>query len=293
MAVPPSVDPRPGRTRLGGVALGIFILLAIWEFTRSGTFLQLHYYFDMLYPFLFVAVAAAVFALVGSSTRERHLPPAALAGLGLVVGAAPLIAVYAFESGHLWGRRGSLVAVVLLGLALAAAAALRIARVRRHALALAPFAAALLVAGANFASAGSATTHLQVETSGGSSLADADDVFAIGIELMDFVQRRDLEGSAPPAFWFDQTADPALTGLQSLYYYSYTFLSREMPEIDDGFRTLMESRGPRDIVFLCTEPTCDNAARAMRRAGYRIEPVAAKKLSSGSKSIWVQAYAIR
>ena len=66
-----------------------------------------------------------------------------------------------------------------------------------------------------------------------------------------------------------------------------------MPEIDDGFRTLMESRGPRQIVFLCMQPTCSGAARAMRRAGYQIEPVAATKLSSGSKSIWVQAYAIR
>jgi hypothetical protein len=273
------------------VAIGLFAVLVYSELARSGTFLQLQYYFDMLYPFLFVALAAAIFALSGPSKRERPLPPAAIAGLGLVVGAIPLIAVYVFERAHLWGRRGAIVTVVLLLLVLLAAAGLRVARTRQRALALAPFAAALLVVGVNFASAASTTTHGQFETSG-SSLADADDVFAMGVQLMDFMQRSGLEGSPPPAFWFDESADPALTGLQSLYYYSYTFLSREMPEIDDGFRTLVESRGPRQIVLLCTEPTCGGGARAMRRAGYRIEPLAATKLSSGSKSIWVRAYAL-
>jgi hypothetical protein len=275
---------------LVAVAIGIFAVLVFWELARSGTFLQLQYYFDMLYPFLFVALAAAVFALSGPSKREHPLPPAAIAGLGLAVGAAPLIAVYVFERGHLWGRRGAVVTVVLLSLVLLAAAGLRVARTRQRALALAPFAAVLLVAGVNYASAASTTTHTDFETSG-SSLADADDVFAIGVQLMDFMQRNGLEGSPPPAFWFDESADPALTGLQSLYYYSYTFLSREMPNIDDGFRTLVESRGPRQIVLLCTEPTCSGGARAMRRAGYQIEPLAATKLSSGAKSIWVRAYA--
>jgi hypothetical protein len=273
------------------VAIGIFAVLVVWELARSGTFLQLQYYFDMLYPFLFVALAAAVFALAGASMRERPLPPAGIAGLGLVLGAAPLFAVYVFERGHLWGRRGGVVTVVLLLVVLLAAAGLRLARTRQRAVALAPFAAALLVAGVNYASAASTTTHVQFETSG-SSLAEADDVFAIGVQLMDFMQRNGLEGSQPPAFWFDGSADPALTGLQSLYYYGYTFLNLQMPHIDSGFRTLMESRGPRQIVLLCTEPTCSGGGRAMRRAGYRIESLAATKLSSGAKSIWVRAYAI-
>ena len=101
----------------------------------------------------------------------------------------------------------------------------------------------------------------------------------------------DLEETLP-AFWFDESADPSQTGLASLYYYGFSYLSREMPKIDDGFRNIIESREPRHVVFLCIEPTCRDGAKAMRRAGYRIRKVAATKLSSGSKVLWVEAYAL-
>ena len=260
-----------------GVALGIFLLLVVWEFTRSGTFLQLWYYFDLLYPFIFVALAAAVVSLFGSTGAERRLPSMVLAALGLTLGAAPLIAVYVIERAHLWGRRGSALDLVLLTGALAAAAALRFSRTRHLAVALTPFAAAVLIVGVNYASAASATTHLQFETDH-SSLADATDVFSMGMQLEDFMHENGLE-DALPAFWFDESADPALTGIQSLYYYLYTLLGREMPKIDDAFRSSMESREPEHVVLLCVEPTCGEGANAMRRAGYHPHEVASTKLA--------------
>ena len=238
-----------------------------------------------------MALAAGVVSLFGPTGAERRLPSMALAALGLTLGAASLIAVYVIEQAHLWGRRGAALDLILLTGALAPAVALRFSRTRRLAVAVTPFAAAVLVVSVNYASAASTTTHLQFETDH-SSLADAPDVFSIGMQLQDFMHANGLEGSLP-AFWYDQSADPALTGIQSLYYYLYTSLGLEMPKIDEAFATLMESREPEHVVLLCVEPTCSDGAEAMLQAGYHPREVASAKLSSRSKSVWVQAYAMR
>jgi hypothetical protein len=200
-------------------AVGISLLLALWEFARSGTFLQLPYYFDMLYPFFFVALAAGL-AVTVVRPAERALPSARLAMLGLVAGAAPLIAIYGLNSNDLWGRRGSAITVILMGVALAAALSLRFSIDRRAAPVVALLVAASAIASVNYASAASATTHLDFETYN-SPLADADETFSLGGQLIAFMRREHLQESLP-MFWYDPAADPALTGLQSLYFYGYT-----------------------------------------------------------------------
>jgi hypothetical protein len=270
-------------------AIALFLVLAYWEVARSGIFLQLEYYFDMLYPFVFVALAAALVALVGSTAR--WLSPPAAAGLGLAVGAVPLIAVYGFGGADLWGRRGSVVAGILLGGAVVVAIFLRSASTQRLGVAAAPLAAVVLALGVNYASAASATTHSTFETTD-SSLADADDVFSIGVQLMRFMQDHGLEKSRP-SFWFNGAEDPAYTGIQSLYFSAFMYLNTVMPRVDERFRSLMESREPRHVVLLCAERTCRHGADAMRRAGYRLEHAGAARLSSGPKSVRVEAYAVR
>ena len=126
---------RPEGERLG-LALtvagaGVMLLLALWEFFRSGTFLQLEYYFDQLYPFFFVMLAAAVFALLGWASREVVASFAALAGIGLVVGAAPLAVVFGIERTELWGRGGAEIAVALMAATLLLALVLRLGLARR------------------------------------------------------------------------------------------------------------------------------------------------------------------
>jgi hypothetical protein len=262
-------------------------LLAYVEIERSLYFLEYPYYFDTLYPFMLVALAAAVFSLFGASgVRKPPLP--AVAALGLLVGAAPLLAVYAFESGHLWGRRGSAIVVVLMVDTLVVVAALRFRRTRHLGVTLAPFAAVLVAVCVNFASAASATTHSDFETSD-SSLADADDVFRVGVQLMQFMKANGLEASLP-AFWFDESADRTQTGLASLYLYYFTTLSREMPDVDGGFRNLIGERRPQHLVLLCVDPTCEDAPAALARAGYRGRQVAATELTSGPRRYWVKAY---
>lgn len=287
---------RPRSERAGiapafvAVVIVVFLGLAYVEFFRSGTFLQLEYYFDLLYPFIFVALATVVVSLVGTGRLLDSPTRPTVAALGFAAGVAPLVAVYGFDRLHLWGRRGSVVAVLLLVGGLAAVALQRFSTTRRFAVAFAPLAVALVVTGVNYASAASATTHGTFETHG-SALENADDVFSIGAKLIDFMHANGLEDSVP-GFWFDESTDPAMTGLQSLYFYAFTYLNTQMPNIDSYFRSAMESREPRNVVLLCIEPTCEGGPNAMRRAGYEFHPVAESKLSSRSKSIWVKAYAM-
>src|SRR4051812_18609861 len=64
---------RPEPERLGltltVAGAGLALFLTLWEFLREGTFLQIEYYFDQVYPFFFVMLAAAVFALLGLGRR--------------------------------------------------------------------------------------------------------------------------------------------------------------------------------------------------------------------------------
>jgi hypothetical protein len=276
---------------LTAVAVGIFAVLVLWEFGFSGTFLQLDYYFSTVYPFFFVALATAVYGLLAWVSSTRQLPLAALSALGLFAGAAPLVAIYGFNGDDLWGRKGAAITLVLMGAALVAAIVLRFVSSRRISFVVAPLAAALAIASVNYGSAANATTYRNLETRN-SALADADETFAIGQQLVQFMRRGGLQDSLP-GFWYDASADPALTGLQSLYYWQYTYLNLQMPVIDESFRQRMEQLRPKHVILLCTEPTCRSGAAAMRRVGYRIRREAAARLHSGSKSVWVRAYALK
>jgi len=287
--------PRDDRSQVGlaftVAGAGIFGVLVIWEFTRSGTFLQLPYYFDTVYPFFFVALATAVFSLLEQVSPRRYLPTAALPAFGLAVGAAPLVAIYGFNQGDLSGRRGAVITLILMGLALVVVIAFRFMPRRRLSFLIAPLAAALLITSFNHASAASYTTYGTFETHN-SILADADETFAIGAQLISFMQRGGFQDSLP-AFWYDAASDPALIGLQSLYFWGYTYLNLKMPVIDAGFRLRMRQIDPHHVILLCTEPTCGHASEAMRRAGYQIRREASRRLHSGSKSVWVRAYALK
>jgi hypothetical protein len=266
----------------------IFAILVIWEFVRSGTFLQLPYYFDMVFPFFFVALATTVFGILDQAKLQRRIPIVVLPLLGLAAGAAPLVAVYGFNQDELWGKDGSVMTLVLMGLALLGLIGLRLAAQHKLHFLLAPLVAALAITSVNYASAASAMTHVTFETHD-SILADADETFAMGMQLIKLMQRGGFQDS-PPGFWYDPSADPALTGLQSLYFYGFTYLNLKMPVVDNRFRTRIEQIKPRHVVLLCTEPTCRGGPEAMRHAGYKIRMEAAERLHSGSKAVWVRVY---
>jgi hypothetical protein len=284
------------------VYVAIFVMLAIWEFAFSGTFLQIYYYFDTLHPLLFVAFGWVLYMLGTRSRLADRKTIAWSALLGLVAGIAPLVTIYGFDRGDLYGEHGSVVTLALMALTLISAIVLRVVPQRR-AVFLAPLVAALMILSVNYASAANTTTYGSFEThithapsygsvpTHTSDLADADDVFAVGVQLMSFLQRSGAHESLP-SFWYAASADPVLTSLQSLYFYEYTSLGRDMPKIDQAFRERVRQLRPQRVVLLCMKPTCRNAADAMWSAGYHVSPTAGTRLHAGNTSVWARLYAL-
>jgi hypothetical protein len=287
---------------IAGVYVAIFVLLAVWEFAFSGTFLQIYYYFDTLHPLLFVALGWVLYILVARSRLADGNVSVWPALLGLVAGVAPLVLIYGFDRRDLYGEHGSIVTIALMAVTLLSAMLLRVVRHDRAAV-LAPLVAALAILSVNYASAANATTYGSFEThivrvpaygslsTYPSDLADADDVFAVGMQLISFLQRSGALDSIP-AFWYTASADAALSSLQSLYFYAYTYVGLEMPRIDEAFRMRVRELRPQRMVLLCTEPTCGNAAAALRSAGYDVNLTAKTRLHAGRTSVWVQVYAL-
>jgi hypothetical protein len=275
---------------LGAATLTIFLLLVYLELERSRTLLQLPYYFATLYPLLFATLTAGIYALVESAGGLRRVPPYALGAIGVVLGCVPLCAVYGLDGAALWGRRGAAVTAVVLGGALVAALVVRLRPRRRIAATAAPLGAALALVGVNYASAASAMTHDAFETEG-SAVASADETFRVGMKLVGFMKANDLEKTLP-AFWYDASQHPELAGIQSLYFYAYSYLNRRMPMIDEEFRSQVERLEPTHVVLLCSEPTCHDGPAAMDDAGYHPREIASTRLTSGAISVWVEAYAV-
>ena len=283
---------RPEGERLG-LALTVagtwvVVLLALWEFFRRGTLLQLPYYFDLLFPFFFVMLAAAVFELLGWTSREKVASFATLAGIGLVVGAAPLAIVFGIERTEPWSRGGTWITVALMAATLLLAVVLRLGLALGRTAAVALVAAALAIGSVGYASAANATTYLKMTNAG--LPEDAGDVFSIGVQLMDFMERNGLQEGALPDFWYNQKRDPSLISLQSLYYYGFTLVSGEMPIPDAELRTRLDALGAKLVVLLCSDSACGGGGAALSRAGYDPVLAAAGRLHAGSKSVWVEAY---
>ena len=283
---------RPEGERLG-LALtiagaGVMLLLALAEFFRGEIFLQLEYYFDQLFPFFFVMLAAAVFAQLGLASHNVVASLATLAGIGLVVGAAPLVVVFGIERTELWGRNGAKIALALMVATLLLTFVLRLGLARGRAPAVALVAGALAIGSVGYASAANVSTYGKMANHG--LLADAGDVFSIGAQLMDFMERNGLHDGDLPAFWYDETRDSSYRALSSLYYLSYTLVSNRMPIPVPDLRARLDSMGATLVVLLCADQVCGGAGVTMRQAGYEPVPGAAGRLHSGSKSVWVEAY---
>ena len=110
---------------VAGVYVTIFVMLTIWEFAFSGTFLQIDYYFDTLHPLLFVALGWVLYTLVARSRLTDGTTIVWPALLGLVAGIAPLVMIYGFNRRDLYGDHGSVVTLALMALTLLSAILLR------------------------------------------------------------------------------------------------------------------------------------------------------------------------
>jgi hypothetical protein len=266
---------------------GIVLGLAFWEFLGSGTVLQHVFYFDQLLPLFFVMLTAAVFGLLGWVSSDAVASLGVLAAIGLIVGAAPFVVTFGIGQTEPWGA-GAAITVALMALTLLLALVVRLGFRSRLAPAVSFVAAMLAIASVGYASAENLSTQLKMAKQG--PQGSAGDVLSIGVQLMDFMERNGLEEDTLPAFWYDQSRDSSLRGLQSLYYYGYTLVSEKMPLPEPELRSRLESMRARHVVLLCSDPTCGGGGEALHHAGYKPMLVAAARLESGSKAVWVEAY---
>jgi hypothetical protein len=285
--------PRRRRPKGEGEMLGlaltatgtaIVLLVAVWEVVGPGVFLQLSYHYDQLFPYFFVMLAAAVSALFWWAAPERIASLGALAGIGLIVGAVPLAVVFGIGPTDPSGWGCSAIAAAVVATTLLLAAVLRLGSARRLTPTVALVSGALAIGSVGYASAASLSTQITDDD----SPAKAADVFSIGLQLMDFMKTNDLENGVLPAFWYDEQ-DTSLISLHSLYN-RFELVSGDMPIPDAELRAGLEKFQARRVVLLCSDPACDGGGAALHHAGYDSVLVAAQRLQSGSKSVWVEAY---
>jgi hypothetical protein len=183
--------------------------------------------------------------------------------------------------------------VVLMVGALGAAALLPRTRHRRGPLGV--VAVVLALAGPACAAAGSLDTR---GVFGGerSSYSSHVRVLTLADQLISFMRDNHLQtlggAATPPAFWYDASADPDLTGMQASYLWGWTWVGLSMPNVDPGVRRLIGERRPRTIVLLCTSPGCSGGPDALRRAGVKLRPAADTVLSAGGHRVWVRAFTL-
>jgi hypothetical protein len=265
-------------------------VLALWQFCGSGYFLEVSYYFDQLYPFFFVMLAAAVFALGGWASRQAVTSFAALAGIGFVVGAASLAFVYGIERTEQWVRSHATVAVVLMGMTLLLALVLRLGLARGVTSGVGLVAGALAMGSVGYASAANVSTHGKLANRG--TLTEAGDVFSLGVKLVHFMEHHGLQDRALPAIWYDYSRDPTVISLVSLYFYPFVLISDDMPIPQAHLRAVLGALRPEHVVLLCVDARCGGSGAALRLAGYDPVLVAEEQLRAGSKSVWVEAYRV-
>jgi hypothetical protein len=258
--------------------------MALLEFVHGWAVLEVPYYYDLLVPFTYVAVGSGVF-LALRGRPQRLLVPALVLGLGAAL--LPLLLIEIPNAADRVGRAGDIPAltVTLAGLAaILLCAVLRARGVIRHLLALAAVAA--------FAFAPNYAADADLAVYGNSSRHPYEyDVFRIGMDLISYLRSSGLQAAGrKPWFWYDARSAPYLVGIQSLYFYGYTFIGTKLPTIDSDFRFRMSVRRPTQLVLLCGEPDCEHAAKALVTHGIGARSHSLRLLRSGSLRIWVRVY---
>jgi len=116
-------------------------------------------------------------------------------------------------------------------------------------------------------------------------------IYDVGMQLIGFLREGGFQRE-PPFFWYRSADGPELIEVQSLYYFSYSYLGLEMPTIDNDFLTRERLFQPRTIVLLCKQSTCRGAPTALRAHGYRLHEVGRRRLKSEMITIWARVFRV-
>ena len=283
LAVVRSVEPArrftAGALAYLAVTSGI---VAVLEFGFDGFWLDYTYYFGYFISAIMMclgAVAASV-TTARECSNTTSILAVALAALAVL---ASLLFVYGPDDTAVVGRPGMWASLFLFGAALAV---LGLAVLVRRPTAVATFARAAaiaLVAGSvNHAFNSSSGTF----TWGDSRPTDVS-TYRVGMKLVDYLAETGYQDPLP-AFWYSFEKTPSYAGLQSLYYFGYSYLNVKMPTIDSDFEGRLRIIRPKRIVLLCRSRPCDGALESLRRARIRFVHVDDEHLVSGSEGMWVR-----
>jgi hypothetical protein len=264
-----------------------FTVIALWEFAGSGFVFELGYYFSsFLVPTIF-CLAGCTAGLIDGAKPRALLRLAAL-GLAAVGVLAPLVWVYrsdALERAANGVFRGAyLTTLVFMAVALLLAG---VVLVRRSLLACA------LAVGLTFLAASYGVDASRRTLQYSASDPRTAPLYGLGQETIGFLKangfRREL-----PHFWYDDEDQGGIyRALQSLYYFSYTFLGIHLPVVDRDFRSRFAASRPSKLVLLCSEPTCKGGPAALARAGFSSKQLVRRRLASGGEHVWVVIRSIR
>jgi hypothetical protein len=267
---------------------GDFLLLCYWDFVGEGFFFPYIWYFS---PFL---VGLAV-CLAGTSAGLTDIRDRLTLRTGVVLGAAtvgvlaPLVWLFGDDIHTRFaddvGYEQYVAMGVLMDAALfAAVAAIMVPRLRAV-MGVATVALSLLAA--SYGLDASLGTYLD-----GASDPITGEVYDLGQDLIDHLHDEGLD-EGPVNFWYDQNALLSVPrGIQSLYYFSYSYVGISLPKIDDDFRHRMVMYKPKRIVLMCERRGCGNGPEALRRAGYAPRLESRERLAEGSLALWVEIYGV-
>jgi hypothetical protein len=281
------LDPNRRRVRFALAAYGYLAMAELYFVAfelAGGAPLEYAFYESLQLPAIALGAAAVVYAVAVTveGLRVRLL----LLALAVVSGIAPLLIVYLPDSPSLVGSSGTAVTAAVSVAALVCAGFWRYGG-RRSAQLTAGAVVALLAFGVGYATASSP----DVFASGASNRRNGN-VYDVGRELIAFMRHNGFQRTTP-FFWYDQHEASELRELQSLYFYSYTYLGLSMPRIDSDFRFREQLYQPRTIVLLCLNPSCRGGPAALRAHGYGLDEITRRRLSAGDVAVWVRVFRVR
>ena len=294
--VRPRLSARSRRVLLAIVAWTavVFVVLVIWEFTRSGFFFEYVWYFSAFLVPMNITLAglgASAIADLRDATRSRgailFLVASAVAAL------APLLWVYRDDlvsrvasGARDMGLESRPYELMTFGM-LAAILLLILSRLRRTAvLAIASVALAFLAVG--YGTDASKGTSVD-----GFSDPDTGSLYNLGSQEIAFLHENGFKKTRP-YFWYNAGENPrVLTPLLSLYFFSYSYVGSNMPSIDSDFKSRMSDYNPDKLVLLCMKTTCRGGPAALKKAGYQIQLLRQHRLSSGTLGVWLEIYQLK
>jgi hypothetical protein len=99
------------------------------------------------------------------------------------------------------------------------------------------------------------------------------------------VESATSEDNSLPRYWYSEK-NPDFTAIQSMYYYSYTYLDLGLPKLTSVFRERFDLYQPETIVMLCETRDCGGGAKRLRRAGYPFAEFRAQRTTRGNLRFW-------